>query len=267
MKNPPKPSFFMASYKADDFYLALANYEEFLGKLKPEQDFIRTQKYSSSTLKISRRVLSHWRKVGLLDESDTTKLSYVECFWISVANELRQFGLSLKKIKKVKDNIFNPEKEPLLTFYLYNSFKKDIEDDYFLLVNSKGESDIGSSDEIDAMEDLNLLNENYIKINFNLVKARLANKPTSTLKSSFINRKVLPTEKKIIEAVRSGEYKKVAIRFKSGVATHLEKESVTTADAMTALKSAISEQSFGKIELTQQDGKVISVKNTATEKL
>ena len=257
----------MASYKADDFYLALANYGEFLEKLKPEQDFIRTPKYSSSTLKISRRVLSHWRKVGLLDESDTTKLSYAECFWISVANELRQFGLSLKKIKRVKDNIFHPDKEPLLTFYLYNSFKKDIEDDYFLLVNSKGESDIGSSDEIDAMEDLDLLSENYIKINFNLVKARLANKPTSTLKNSFINRKFLPKETKLIEAIRSGDYKKVAIRFKNGIATHLEKESVATSDAMTTLKSIISEQSFGNITLTQKDGKLIHLQNIATEKL
>ena len=261
-----KTSYFKA-YKGDDFLFAMAEFEEFLKKLKPEEDVLRTPKYSSSDLKISRRVLSHWRKLGLLDESDTTKLSLVECFWIAIVDELRSFGYPLDKIKKVKDEIFNPKKIQLLVFFVYQVFKKDNQTDYFLIVNSKGESDIGSINQIMLMEDFGLIKDNYIKINFNLVRNKLTKTKLPTLKEDFKYKLMSDEEKKIIDAVRSGKYKKIAIRFKDGTVTHLEKESVVKVDVMAALTKAVSEQSFGNITLTQKDGKIIHMQNIATEKL
>jgi hypothetical protein len=55
--------------------------------------------------------------------------------------------------------------------------------------------------------------------------------------------------------------------FKNGIATHLEKETVKKKDALSVLKETVNGQSFGTITLTQKDGKVINLKNVATEKL
>jgi hypothetical protein len=163
MSNAKKQQGFIASTKPLDFFIAVEHLNEFLAKLTPEQDFLRTPKYSSSTLNISRRTLSHWRKVGLLDESETTKLSYIECFWVTIVNELRQFGMSLEKVKRVKECIFNLDRAPVLLFYLFCFFRKDIDEDYFLIVNSEGDADIGSTDDIEVMETLNLLSQKLHK--------------------------------------------------------------------------------------------------------
>ena len=117
------------------------------------------------------------------------------------------------------------------------------------------------------MESFGLIKDNYIKINFNLIWNKLTKSDLPTLKEDFKYSRLGEEEKKIIDAVRGGKYKKLSIRFKNGIATHLEKESVETKDAVQALKETIAEQSFGKITLTQTDGKVIHMKNVATEKL
>jgi hypothetical protein len=147
------------------------------------------------------------------------------------------------------------------------SGQKDIDEDYFLIVNSEGDADIGSTDDIEVMETLNLLSQNYIRINFNLIEAKLADEDPQVLKNGWSSRKISGNEKKIIDAVRSGEYKKISIRFKNGIATHLEKETVKKKDALSVLKETVNGQSFGTITLTQKDGKVINLKNVATEKL
>lgn len=260
-----KATYFRA-YKGDAFSVAMANFTDVVSKLEPEKDTLNAKKYSSSDLNISRRTLSHWRKLGLLEESDTTKLSFIECFWLTLANELRSFGVPLENVKKVKDIIFNPEEQPLLAFYIYHS-RQNNEDDFFLIVNAEGDADIGSNSEIKGMEDLGVIKDNYIKINFNHIWNKLTKSELPTLKEDFKYSRLDSNEKKILDAVRNGKYKKLAIRFKNGIATHLEKESVETRDALEALKEAVSKQSFGTITLTQQDGKVIHMKNIATEKL
>jgi len=63
---------------------------------------------------VSSRIFNHWKKNKLIDiQQDNSdfrswvKLSFVEYIWLSCVKELRDFGVSIKQIKEVKEKLFS----------------------------------------------------------------------------------------------------------------------------------------------------------------
>ncbi|MBC34885.1 MAG: hypothetical protein CL663_02420 [Bacteroidetes bacterium] len=94
----------------------------------PSLDFVQSEDYTSLdarllqekltreifTIKmiegLTPRVYNHWKKSGLLPvvrANKTEKLSYIEFFWLRIIIQLREFGLSIEKIKRVKHKLFD----------------------------------------------------------------------------------------------------------------------------------------------------------------
>lgn len=71
---------------------------------------LRENKYRASDLPVSRRVLSHWRTLGIFDvygdNPEQINISFIALFWLQIVSELRLFGLSLDKIEKIKHQLF-----------------------------------------------------------------------------------------------------------------------------------------------------------------
>lgn len=78
---------------------------------------------------ITARVLAHWKENGLLPPSKSEDLSwnrfdFAEYIWIRIIQDLRKFGMSLPKIKNVKDyllaridtNVNRPTQKEIIEF-------------------------------------------------------------------------------------------------------------------------------------------------------
>jgi DNA-binding transcriptional MerR regulator len=61
---------------------------------------------------ITSRVLSHWKSQQLLNIKDEVsgwnKFSFADLMWLKIVQELREFGLPFKKIRKVKGYLLQP---------------------------------------------------------------------------------------------------------------------------------------------------------------
>lgn len=73
---------------------------------------IKTPRFTLSHLGVQKRVFHNWRHSGIFPEIDEgsriSTLNFLELMWGKIVIDLREFGLSLEKIKEVKDFLFNP---------------------------------------------------------------------------------------------------------------------------------------------------------------
>ena len=112
---------------------------------------LNQRQYSLSEPSVTPRVLHHWYQTGIIsdrrsDGKGWSKFSFTEVVWIKLIIRLREFGLSLYKIKIAKEDVSKYAAEdvgsmfPLLDFYLLyaRSYKHSVslkifEDGHLLL--------------------------------------------------------------------------------------------------------------------------------------
>jgi DNA-binding transcriptional MerR regulator len=93
------------------------------------------------------RAINHWTTSGLIDdtrESDAKwrKFNLAEIIWITIISHLRQFDMSIKKIKEIKKHIFdtNAPRDDLFMYYIMVAYigKSEVK----LIVFENGEADL-----------------------------------------------------------------------------------------------------------------------------
>jgi len=117
----------------------------------PVKKELNQRQYSLSEPSVTPRVLHHWYQTGIIsdrrsDGKGWSKFSFTELVWIKLIIRLREFGLSLYKIKIAKEDVSKYAAEdvgsmfPLLDFYLLyaRSYKHSVslkifEDGHLLL--------------------------------------------------------------------------------------------------------------------------------------
>lgn len=181
---------------------------------------------------LSSRVYNHWKKSGLLPLIRSSKielLSYLEFFWVKIIIQLREFGLSLEKIRYVKNKLFDYDirvskyydenlyskkyKEQgfihyhnLLIYVLILTIVKKI--DVRLIVDSEG----GCYFEVNPMTKISFP---HISIPLlEIIKDFLKNaKSIADIQQSGI---LSELEMKVISLLRSGELKRITINCVDG---------------------------------------------------
>ena len=134
------------------------------------------QTYTVGEEKLSSRVLNHWYQYGIITDDRPNnkgwkKFSFSELIWIQIVLKLRNFGLDLKRIKKVKEqiNFYNikdsKSKCPLLDFYMIVALSSNIPIKF--IVFESGEAEIVRQSDIDVANELNLIKEDFISIDIN----------------------------------------------------------------------------------------------------
>lgn len=72
---------------------------------------------------ILRKTLNAWKNIGLLpynlSETGWQKFSFIECCWLFCIKELSSLGVSLKKIKEIKNELFNSDGQKLKELFIY----------------------------------------------------------------------------------------------------------------------------------------------------
>jgi len=139
------------------------------------------QKYTIGEENISSRVLNHWHEMGLItddrvDKKSWKKFSTSELVWIRIIIKLRNFGLDLRRIKQVKEQIHYYSKKdivskcPLLDFYMLVAISSTIPIKF--IVFESGQAEIVRQVDIEIASQFQFIEEDYISIDIN----RLLNK-------------------------------------------------------------------------------------------
>lgn len=171
---------------------------------------------------ISSRVINHWEKKGLIDDSRPNgkgwrKYSISEMIWIQIIMKLRIFGFSFNKILKVKQDLqvyCNPEetsKFPELDFYLIVCMTSTIP--VKLIVYSNGEALIERQSMINHYTKFRFIKDDYISINLN----RLYNNGLKNggREAKSINQPPSPIELEIKNALKENGLKSIFIDAKN----------------------------------------------------
>jgi hypothetical protein len=233
---------------------------------------LRENKYRASDLPVSRRVLSHWRTLGIFDvygdNPEQINISFIALFWLQIVSELRLFGLSLDKIEKIKHQLFSNKQKLLIELYIYLSWtRKSL--DVFMLVSPEGEVIIGSKNEIEVGEAFGLIEKNYIKLNFHTLLNRIIKRKIETIQQpfqSFLSDK----ESSLLDMIRDGEYKQISLKFNNGSITQITKRALEkqNPDPVVELRKimASNEDPFCTITLQRANGKIVSMTKDIMEK-
>lgn len=181
--------------------------------------FLNKPQFSVAEEKITSRVLNHWHEIDLLydnreDKKGWRKFSISDSIWISIALKLRNFGLGLKQIKKVKEclDIYNSpdfiSNSTLLDFYISYCFLSD--EPVKLLVFDDGEALLARQIEIDLSNQINGIKDDYISIDLGkLINKRFKNNP---IKTDYLNYSVSELSKELTQRESINEVESITIK-------------------------------------------------------
>ncbi len=90
---------------------------------------IGDERFKVSEIGITSRVFTHWKQNGIIPELEDRKwvrLNLVEYFWLKIVMDLRELGLPLERIAKVKEQLFNTQNFAESIFNKDGSFRQHI---------------------------------------------------------------------------------------------------------------------------------------------
>jgi DNA-binding transcriptional MerR regulator len=124
-------------------------------ELSEFRKLLNERKYGAKEIGISYRILNHWGDKSLLPEGVKSEgwkeFSNVELVWLWTMVSLREFGISLSKVRKVKESILiwdsKTDTYPLLEYHIYQAWMSP--DDQYLVVLKDGKANIGSTLDIE----------------------------------------------------------------------------------------------------------------------
>mgnify|MGYP001290167491 CR=1 FL=1 len=147
------------------------------------------RQYSLSEPSVTPRVLNHWYQTSIISDRRTdgkgwSKFSFTELVWIKLIVRLRKFGLSLDKIKIVKEDLSKYAVEdtysmfPLLDFYLLyaRSYKHSVD----LRIFEEGHLLLGRESELKNARHHQKYTKDFITLSLNEVIKEVIRKVSAT---------------------------------------------------------------------------------------
>lgn len=124
------------------------------------QEEVRNRKYAIGDTNVKYRNLDYWEEKGLLPEGADTRgrgwrrFNLIEVVWIEALNRLREFGISVEKIAKVKDAVLewnsNYGTYPNFEYFVAKAITQP-EDPYVAMCRN-GNAGILSSPELEVLK-------------------------------------------------------------------------------------------------------------------
>lgn len=193
------------------------------------------QKFTIGEEKISSRVLNHWYEMEIIiddrkNKQSWKKFSVSELVWIRIVIKLRNFGLDLKRIKQVKEQIhFHSNKEsiskcPLLDFYILVAISSTIPIKF--IVFESGQAEIVRQHDTDMANQLKFLSEDFISIDLNKLLDKMFAK--KTIRANYFNHSKTNIEKEIFNSLYLEEVKSFSGNITKDGNFLVKKERVTT---------------------------------------
>lgn len=215
------------------------------------------------------RIINHWESNGLIDskrkdERGWRKFSLIEIIWLEIIKRLRQFGVSIKNINKIRKQLqrFQDKCEgssfPELEF-LCASFPIHKEPTY-LLVYKDFSIDLALQSQMDVLEE-SLKSTEFIRISLHSVIKTLF--PRKDFEPKINNKVVLNDQEMILMGhIRSGFFDEISITMKDGRINRLVK---STKNIERKLNELLSEKNYDTITLKRENGNIVSISQDLSE--
>ena len=195
---------------------------EFLNSDSKIKDLFNEQIYTIKDERISSRVLNHWYEMELINDDRPNKkgwkkFSFSEVVWIEVILKLRMFGLNLKSIKQVKEQIDiyktshnNKSKCLLLDFYMAVVLTSTIP--VKIIVFESGQAEIVRQIDLDIANTCGFIVEDFISIDLNKLLDGLLKK--KNVRADYLNYNISNIAKEIESSLSIDDVKSITIKVK-----------------------------------------------------
>jgi DNA-binding transcriptional MerR regulator len=220
----------------------------------------KTHKIDES--QISSRVLNHWYEKGIIiddrpDNKGWKKFSFSDAAWVTIVIKLRKFGLSLDKIKHVKEQLdyFNKidkvSKCSLLDFYLMIAMNSGIP--IKLVVFESGQAEMLRQIDLDLANFWSCIREDFISIDINKIVGKMLNK--QGVAADYLGYNDVPKPKimqEIEDSINADDVKTVSIKINTN--EYILNEELFVKDKAKA-QAIINLISYGSYHEVKQSGK------------
>ncbi|MDR0726646.1 MAG: hypothetical protein LBF37_01120 [Rickettsiales bacterium] len=224
----------------------------------------------------THRAINSWDAADLLDDERPItgqgwrKFSIVELFWIKIIANLREFGLSVEKIKKTKSILFRPVEIPselkprhrklrvnVIEWALIRTIAISKGGNTYLLVESDGDADIMTPREF-AMNSLTeLIPEMYLYLNLNKLARQILGDQIKLWPDKIFY--LDETEMELLKSIRIENSDHVTFERKDGVDLINEKTNVNPKN-YDGLHNVLDKFKYGNIEGTFKNGSLDFIK-------
>ena len=248
-------------FAASDWF-DLNFFEEFIPSDISIKKQFNLQNFKVDDKRLSSRILHHWYKTGLINDNRPNgkgwkKFSFSELVWVNIIFKLRAFGLDLKRIKMVKDQVDEYSSMdkisncPLLDFYMLVAIHSKIP--VKLVVFESGQAEIVRQLDIDLANQLGLIEEDFISIDINKLLNKLLTK--KNLKTDYLGYADIPKSsliKQIEDSISADDISSITIKIKDK--DYIIDEKFFMKDK-TKANALISILNFGKLIENKSAGK------------
>lgn len=234
-------------------------------------NLVNERKYTVKDTGVAYRVINNWNEKDILlssfrdIENGWRKFNFTEIVWLEVVKKLRDFGLSLEFIKKVKDNIvLKSDKNNNSSWFEYHIVKTKISamDSYVVLLTN-GTTDLLFSRDIETNKIL-FGSRSMILISIKEVLSSLGinvKGPESLISLSN-------PEREIITTIRTSDFDSVSIKKRNGKITSINKTKTIMNPNNKSIRDQIEEYGgFAEVITQYTEGRENSATITEKKKL
>lgn len=216
----------------------------------------------------SKRVIGHWVKEGVIigeqnNEGGWYYFDRIESIWIDIVTQLREFGLSLGKIKKIREQLFTEVQKGfrLIDFVLMHSVLRS---PYIMLVKMDGTIDTTTSELYSEIIQKEVLPPHIAFNFFHLAKEIFPNNHFELFQENINFDKLSPNETKLLFYLRTGDYKEMKIKMEDGAMYLLE---ATSHEVNDRIKDIINKASYQDISIKKANNKIVYIERVEKIKL
>jgi DNA-binding transcriptional MerR regulator len=230
------------------------------------KSLVSQKKHRLADDRFSSRIINHWQKEGLIDDNRPNgkgwrKYSLSDIVWIHVISEIRDFGLSIDKLLKVKteieretDSNHNISERPLFDYYLLTAMLDKVP--VYLHVFKDGEALFFTRNELEIAQQIGTIEGSYLTINLhkilNKVYDKEMNKP-----DYFTPLPLEEGEKELLDSLRRGGIESVQIDLKDGAIVSMT--DIITESKDSRIVDLLSMNNFQEIVIKQHQGEVTRI--------
>ncbi|NHM04853.1 MerR family transcriptional regulator [Flavobacterium celericrescens] len=222
----------------------------------------RTEKTRKKTEQ-SKRVIGHWVKEGVIQGEQNSDggwyhFNRIESIWIDIVTQLREFGLGLESLRKIRHQLFNDEVKgfKLIEYALMYSI---IRKPYVMVVFPDGKINVLTKNDYSKTIEVNDLPLHLVLNFYNLAKKVFPNNNFETTQNLYSdNTSLTEDESKILFHFRTGDFDEIKIRMKDGSVYLVEKGREITNENKYA--EILKNNDFADIEIKKQNGKICFIK-------
>lgn len=217
----------------------------------------------------SKRVISYWVKKGVIKADQNTEGGWfyfdrIESIWIDIVSELRDFGLDLDKIVKVREELFleSVENFKLIEFALIHSILKE---PYLMIIYKDGTTSVTTSSVYSEKIKSNNLPPHMVFNFFYLANQIFPNNNFELIGNLELDSELKVSEMKVLYFIRTGDFQEIKIRMKDGDIYLLEGN--RQLGNKKKIIDIINNASYQNIEIKTEKGKIVSINSSEKFKI